>query len=308
MHVAVAIVGFGNAEDVVRCFAALARSDYPDFEVVVCENGGVAAFATLQRAIPCRLPNGQSVQLIQAAGNGGYASGVNLCMAASPKSDAWWILNPDTEPSAGAMRAMVERLKAGCDAVGGPLSLPNGIIQSYGGRWRAWLARSVSIGYGASLEAETDTEAIEQAQNYLNGASMLVSRRFLETTGPMREEFFLYCEEIDWCLRAASRGMRLGFAPASHVFHRQGTTTGYHGDLATRSRLSVYLDERNKMLLTRYHFPARLPVAALSAFLLIVLRYLRRGAVRQFGYGISGWLAGLQGKCGVPTWMRAAEG
>jgi hypothetical protein len=30
------------------------------------------------------------------------------------------------------------------------------------------------------------------------------------------------------------------------------------------------------------------------------LRYLRRGAVRQFGYGVSGWFAGLRGESGPP--------
>jgi GT2 family glycosyltransferase len=133
---------------------------------------------------------------------------------------------------------------------------------------------------------------------------MMVGRRFLDTAGPMREEYFLYCEEVDWCLRATARGMKLGFALDARVLHHQGTTTGSHRDLKTRSRLSVYLDERNKMLLTRSHFPARLPVAALSALLLLGLRYLRRGAVRQFCYGVSGWLAGLLGQRGSPPWMR----
>jgi len=217
---------------------------------------------------------------------------------------------PADAPRLGELRELLARF-VGPDraerALGGPMSLPNGLIQSYGGIWRAWLARSVSIGHGALLEAQIDAGAVERTQNYLNGASMLVTRRFYEAAGPMRENFFLYCEEIDWCLRAAARGMRLGFAPAGLVLHQQGTTTGYHGDLATRSRLSVYLDERNKMLLTRDHFPARLPVAAPSALLLMALRYLRKGAVRQFGYGISGWMAGLLGKSGTPAWMPAAK-
>src|ERR1700743_3032168 len=106
MHVAVAIVGFANATDIVRCITALSRCDYPDFELVICENGGDAAFVALQKSVPSVLPNGQAVRLIKAPHNGGYASGVNICMAAAPRADAWWILNPDTEPSAGAMAAL----------------------------------------------------------------------------------------------------------------------------------------------------------------------------------------------------------
>src|SRR3954471_4207611 len=44
MHVAVAIVGYRNADDVCACVTALARSTHDDFEVVICENGGGDAF------------------------------------------------------------------------------------------------------------------------------------------------------------------------------------------------------------------------------------------------------------------------
>jgi hypothetical protein len=299
-HIAVAIVGYRNAHDVCACVAALAQSTHDAFEIVICENGGDEAFAALRAALPCTLPNGQPVKLIQAPTNGGYASGVNICIAATPDADAWWVLNPDTESSPGAMAALVSRLAQGFDAVGGTVHFEDGRIQSRGGVWRAWLGRAVSIGNGERRDTPPDTAAIERRLNYLSGASMLVGRRFVERAGPMREDFFLYCEEIDWCLIARARGLKLGFAAGADVLHRQGTTTGTTQQVGTRSRLSVYLDERNKILITRRHFPARLPIAAAAALLLIALRYLRKGAVRQFGYGVSGWFAGLRGEAGPP--------
>lgn len=306
MHVAVAIVGFRNVHDIVRCVRALEMSDYQNFQVVICENGGREAFSGLKENIPLSLPNGQIVRLIEAPGNGGFASGVNICIAESSDADAWWILNPDTEPSQGSMAALVDGLRGGNDAVGGVLHFPNGLIQNCGGKWRSWFARTVAIGNGEPVEAVPNQSVVELEQMFLSGASMMVSRKFIEIVGLMSEEFFLYCEEIDWCLNARAVGMRLGFAPSALVLHHQGTTTGYHSDVKTRSHVSVYLDERNKMLLTRRHFPLQLPVAAVAALLLIGMRYLRRGAVRQFGYGISGWQAGLRGKNGPPPWLKLA--
>jgi GT2 family glycosyltransferase len=299
-HIAVAIVGYRNIQDVSACVAALARSTHRDFEIVICENGGGDAFEALRQALPAKLPEGQAITLIQAPGNGGFASGVNICIAATPQADAWWILNPDTESSPGAMAALVSRLAQGFDAVGGTVHFANGRVQSRGGIWRAWLGRAESIGHGEPLATSPDTDDIERRQNYLSGASMLVGRHFLERAGAMPEDFFLYAEEVDWCLTAQARGLKLGFAPGADVLHRQGTTTGTTQQLSTRSWLSVYLDERNKMLVTRRHFPARLPVVAAAALLLIGLRYLRKGAVRQFGYGVSGWFAGLRGESGPP--------
>lgn len=299
-HIAVAIVGYRNTQDVCACLAALARSIHHDFEIVICENGGGEAFQALRAALPRTLPGGQPVTLIQAPRNGGFASGINICIAAAPQADAWWILNPDTEAASGAMAALAARLAQGFDAVGGTVHFENGQVQSRGGVWRAWLGRAESIDNGKTRDAVADTAAIERRLNYLSGASMLVGRRFLEQAGPMPEGFFLYGEEVDWCLTAQARGLKLGFAAGADVLHRQGTTTGTTKQLGTRSWLSVYLDERNKILITRRHFPARLPVAATAALLLIALRYLRKGALRQFGYGVSGWFAGLRGESGPP--------
>lgn len=304
MHVAVLIVSFRNPEDVVRCLAALELSSYANFEVVVCENGGHDAFAALSAGIPQRLQGGQRVHAIAEPDNPGYAGGVNACLRASPDADAWWVLNPDTAPEPATMEKLVARLASGsCDAVGCTIHFPNGMIESRGGRWYGWLGRSKALSYGERLDSpETDGE--EHALSYFSGASMLIGRRFLEAAGPMREDYFLYCEEIEWCLRAAQRGVRLGLEPRARVLHYQGTTTGSVADLRLRPKMPVYLDERNKVLVTRDCFPNRLPLAASVAFAVLFARYLRRGAWRQFFYGLEGWLDGLRNKRGKPAWLN----
>jgi GT2 family glycosyltransferase len=304
MHVAVAIVGFRNVDDIKRCLQALEQSAHADFEVIICENGGAGAYADLCAALPPRLAGGQPVRAVAAPGNIGFAGGVNRCLLETPDADAWWVLNPDTAPDSEALQSMVDRLAAGdCEAVGCTVYLHGGRVQSHGGRWRGWLARPESIGHGSPLDAGVDAPRIERQQSYLNGASMLVGRRFVDTVGLMREEYFLYCEEVEWCLRGLERGMRLGFAQQGLVLHDQGSTTGAGEDPVRRPRLPVYLSERNKLLVTRDRFPLRLPVAALAALALLCVRYGRRGAFRQLGYALAGWGAGILDERGPPRWL-----
>jgi hypothetical protein len=144
---------------------------------------------------------------------------------------------------------------------------------------------------------------VEQAQTYLNGAAMLVGRAFLEAVGPMREDYFLYCEEVEWFIRARRRGMRLGFARGARIRHAQGTTTGAGGDIRQAPRLPVYLNERNRLLLTRDCFRAGLVVSAVGALCVLCLRYGRRGAWRPLGFALAGWRAGLRGERGPPRWV-----
>jgi GT2 family glycosyltransferase len=302
MHIAVAIVAFRNATDVATCLEALARSSHTDFEVVVCENGGQEAYAALQSRLPRTLANGQSVRTVLAPGNLGYAGGVNLCIGESPEADGWWVLNPDTEPHPEAMSALVRCLGAGgCDAVGCTVQLPGGIVQSYGGHWQPRLARAVSLGHGRSAADRPPAACIEQRQNYLNGAAMMVSRAFIERTGLMREDYFLYCEEVEWFLRGLRRGARLAFEPQAVVLHHQGTTTGNSTAIRSRTKPPVYLNERNRLLLTRDCFPGLLPVVTVTALAMIAAKYARRGAWRQVAYALAGWWAGLRNERGVPA-------
>jgi hypothetical protein len=304
MTVAVCIVGFRNASDIVKCLEDLGASTYRDFVVVICENGGPEAASRLRSATAAALAGGQTVRIIEAPGNLGYAGGVNVCLANAPDAEAWWVLNPDTQPAPDALGHMMARLAVDdCAAVGCTVTTRDGEVESRGGRWRPWLARAESIDTGKGLEDPVDPEAIERRLSYLSGASMLVGRRYLERVGPMREDYFLYAEEVEWCLRAQACGLRLGVAPAARVLHHQGTTTGSVTQVSQRSRTAVYLDERNKLLVTRDRFPSRLPVAAAAAFLLIFLRFARRGAWRQVGFALHGWWAALGNRRGPPDWI-----
>lgn len=303
MKVTVCIVAFRNPADISACLEALAASTHQDFDVVICENGGAAACDALRQTIPARLPGGQSVDCI-AADNPGYAGGVNRCIAQRPDAEGWWILNPDTQPEPRALAALVRRLSRGdVQAVGGILVMADGRVQAYGGRWHGWTGRAESIGWGQSLDGAIDEQGIERSLSYLHGASFLIDREFLARTGPMREDYFLYCEEIEWFHRAVSRGCRLGFARESRVLHLQGTTTGYFNDKRARSRLSVYLDERNKINFTRDTRAYRIPLVTAASVAVAVRRFLLRGALPQFGYSISGISAGLRNERGKPGWL-----
>ncbi|MBA4040223.1 MAG: glycosyltransferase family 2 protein [Sphingobium sp.] len=305
MRVAVTIVAFRNHDDIARCLQALSISTHANFEVVIVENGGSAAFAALQaRTLPA-LPGGQPVRLVEAPGNVGFAAGQNLAMDHSADADAWWILNPDTKPSPGALAALVARLVRGdCDAVGGVLHFENRKIQGLGGAWQPWLARAVSIGNGTSLDEPIDGAAVEARMNYILGASALVGRPFIAKAGRMRDDYFLYAEEVEWFLRGVQNGARLGFAPNALVMHDVGTSTGMGHRERDRPKMPIYLDTRNRVLATRDRYPGRLPVVAAATLLFTLYRFARKGAWRQMGYAADGWVAGIRNQRGLPPWMR----
>ena len=302
--VLVLIVSYRSASDVVRCLTALGGSTYRNFRVAVCENGGQDAFVELLRLAPKALPYGQPVQLVMAPGNLGYAGGINHLLDASSPADAYWILNPDAVPEDETLLQMLARLDHGdCHAIGHDIFWTNGELASRGGKWRPLTAQAIGIGMRGDAQGAEAAYRVEAEMNYIVGASMLVSQAFLDRAGRMRSDYFLYCEEVEWCLRAIKRGMRLGYAADARVTHRHGTSTGGGGRLRDRSRVAVYLNERGRLLLTRDTYPGLIVLTAPLALASCIVRYGRGRAWRQLGYAVEGWAAGVRNERGVPAWL-----
>ena len=323
--VIVSIVGYKNADDIECCLEALARSTYTNFVVSLCENGGEQAFETLvQRLESVASPSqvkfdirdqrigriwtgvlrggNQPIHLLQANTNLGYAGGVNVTLQQFSDDTQWtavWLLNPDAEPEPGALSALSQRAReTNALIVGGRLVFQDtGRVQLYGGRWRRLIARGYNIGLGNPKDAPVEIAQIERAMNYVNGASMYVTRKFVNKIGPMDEDYFLYCEEVDWCLRI--NPSRLRYAHDCVVYHRHGASMGSNRVHSKRSDLSVYLGERNKLLLSRRFYPKLYPVILLIT-LVLILQYVIDGSFEKINVAFRGWLAGLRGETGAP--------
>ena len=103
---------------------------------------------------------------------------------------------------------------------------------------------------------------------------MLVSRSFLDQVGLMREDYFLYFEELDWAKRGRPQ-FELGIAPTSHVYHKEGASIGSSTSREKRSSLSERYLSRNRILFTRRYYPKSLPSVFFWVYAAAFLRLLK---------------------------------
>ncbi len=61
------------------------------------------------------------------------------------------------------------------------------------------------------------------AVDSISGACMLVRREALIDVGPFDEEYFLHCEDLDWCMRFRLRGWKIMFVPKARLKHSKGS-------------------------------------------------------------------------------------
>jgi GT2 family glycosyltransferase len=204
-----------------------------------------------------------SLILIQNQENLGFAGGNNVGLRyAMARGDAAfvWVLNNDTVVDADALEAMVDRAAQDerIGMVGSKLLYydePDLIQATAGGRVIKW--NGMTQLSGRNLR---DGSAHEKGENplqldYITGASLLVRTELLDEIGGIDERYFIYSEEVDWCLRALRRGWKLAYSPESRVWHKEGKTVGY------RTAFHEYFATRNALLLVRTFYPAFVPLA-----------------------------------------------
>lgn len=205
--------------------------------------------------------------LIDSGGNLGFAGGNNVGLRhllADPGIEAVWLLNNDTVVESEAPAAVLDYLSSVpsigiCGTVVRFYHRPDVIQALNGSRFNRWTGNSASIAGGLPAATVLDAAEVARTTDFVLGASLAVSRSFLETVGLMEESYFLYFEEIDWAWRVNGR-FATGFASAAVVYHKEGGSIGSSSRKGGRSALSEYYLMRSKLKLIARHRPWLLPV------------------------------------------------
>lgn len=217
------------------------------------------------------------VRLVANPRNLGFAAAVNRGLAATSGRVVLW-LNPDSVVLDGGVRELVAYLDAHPEAgILGPKILdPDGRLQRSA---RAFPSYDWALGHRHSLltrvfpanpyskrylRTDLDPAKVQDA-DWVSGACLVHRREVSDRLGGLDERFFMYCEDIDFCLRARQAGWSVRYHPALTVAH--------HVAASTRRRSTTMLVERHRSLWRYYrkHFP-RAPLLDAVAWSAIVGR------------------------------------
>jgi GT2 family glycosyltransferase len=216
----VVILNHGDHGDTLTCLESLELSDDLDLDIVVVDNGPATEEHQALRAAV-----GSRATTIATGDNLGYAAGNNVGIARLLERDCdlVWILNPDTIVEPSTLPRLREHLAdvPDCGVVGPRILLadrPHPTIWFDGGVVDRTLGSTAHINQGKRVG---DAPPVTADVDYVTGASMLVRRSMIEHIGPIPSRYFLYYEEVDWCLRAQASGWRTMIHRAAGMTHRK---------------------------------------------------------------------------------------
>ena len=201
------------------------------FEVIVLDNASRDGCAEMLAA---EFP---AARFIQGEENLGFARGNNLA-AKQAAGEMLLFLNPDTELRGPAVNKLFEALVslAEAGAVGARLLNTDGTLQTSciqafptianqvfdAELARKWSPRGAPWGT-APRHAKTREPVLVEG---ISGACLLTRRTAFEQVGGFSEDYFMYYEDMDYCLKVRKAGWKNYYAPEAVVVHHGGKSSG----------------------------------------------------------------------------------
>jgi GT2 family glycosyltransferase len=217
-----------------RCLETLrGRTAFPDYEVVVVDNGSTDGTVEYLRSL-------HWLRLFENSGNLGFVRGNNRALAECGGDSDFVLLNNDTEI---IQPEWLSRLQATAYSapevgiVGARLRRPDGMLQHAGTYMPVETFWGQQIGAGEKdvnqFNADAEVEGVVFACAY-------IKREVYEQVGPLDEDYFSYFEDSDYCLKARSRGFKVICCGSATVIHHENTSTRVnkvsHGEMFLESQ------------------------------------------------------------------------
>lgn len=240
----VIIPNWNCRDETLACVESLLQMDYPDFRIVVVDNGSTDDSV---QAVARQFPG---VEQVVNERNLGFAAGANVGIrhALARGADFVFVVNNDTFIAPEALGLMVAAALPQDVGLVAPKIYYAGDPQRIWslGAWRHRLTLEITGCRRGQLDADPDGEPFEV--DFVTGCAMLIRRECLEQVGLFDERFFMYYEDSDYCLRVRSAGYRVLMVPRAKMWHKVATSSG-----GSDSPMERYHMARSSVLFFRKH-------------------------------------------------------
>jgi GT2 family glycosyltransferase len=259
--VGIIIVNYNGEKYTNDCIKSVFKSSYQNYLVIVIDN------ASTDNSVKLLEEFNNKIVIIKNNENLGFSGANNIGIKYALENECEYVLllNNDTEIDKELIKNMVDASIKNNNAIISPkiyyYDEPNMIWSAGGGlNWK----KGLSFHYGKD---EIDKGQYDQQKeiDFATGCCILIHKSVFDKIGFLAEEYFLYFEDTDFCVRAKRAGIKIIYEPSARLWHKVSSTTGGEESLITlyygnRNRLyfNNKFNKKNKLLWLSYFYITRL--------------------------------------------------
>lgn len=322
IDVAIIILNYNNAKDTILCVKSLMHLNNKPGAIIIIDNHSednsvyeiskflkqIEHVKIIENLLIQFDFNNEDIFFILLNSNDGYSKGNNFGIKFAQKLKhfkAFWILNNDTIVDENALDALCKKL----NQENKPSIIGSTIVHmddmttlqcasGYNSRLMIAFDKPLLSGKKINDLSNINLKPIEKKISYIIGASFFIHSNVLEI-GYFREDFFLYAEEIEYCIRAKKQGIPLLWAKDSIVYHKEGGSTKASSSSYDFPDWVEYLMIRNRTRIIAEYYKNILPLCWICSFMILIRRLLLKKTVRPLLMYKAMW-NGTFGKMGKP--------
>lgn len=244
------ILNWNGYKDTYECLNSVFKINYNNYKVILVDNDSCKNEADeLYKSFP-------QIEMVKSQRNLGFSGGNNLGIKYAQKynPDYFLLLNNDTIVEPDFLSHLQENISSN-EVIG--ICVPKiiyytnpQIVWYAGGYFSKLRGSGFTIGEGKNRNLYTKNKFV----TFATGCCLLIKAKIFDEVGLMDENYFLYNEDMDYCIRCSNAGYKILFVANSVIYHKVSKSTKRSNNLlplyyVTRNRL--YL---TKKILTKYFF------------------------------------------------------
>ena len=238
----VIIVTYNSRQEIGACLQSVPQKlGGRPVEILVVDNTSTDGTLEFVRA---NFPN---VTALSAGGNVGFGAANNIGFARS-KGEFLLFLNPDTVLNEAALEHCLRRVREEPEVgilspklvlANGEMDLAcrrsvptvwDGVTRGLG-LYRLFPKTKCFAGYNLTYLPENDTYQV----GAVNGAFMMIRRCIFSQIGAFDDEFFMYGDDLDLCLRCSRQGFKVVYDGRYSVIHLKGCSSSKNYKVMSRA-------------------------------------------------------------------------
>ena len=281
LQLSIVIVLYNSASELADCLRSIRPAiDTGWAELIAVDNASPDQSA----AVLCEeLPR---ARLLRLDANRGFAAGTNVALAHA-SGRYWLLLNPDVVVPPNGLETLVTWMDAhpAIAAASPELCGTDGRCESPGHavpsirRTLLELSRLHRLlpaaARGRALRGSYWPGGDQYDAGWVPGTAMIVRPEAALRVAPLREDLFMYGEDIEWCWRLRRAGWRIGVCSGARFVHRGGSSARRSWvEREQERRIAVGMHAAHRAM----YGPAR--ARALAAFTALALRLEAYGRAR----------------------------